>query len=80
MGTATITDAHPHGVLSVNEIIQKSSNVGTVKIAMQLQPHDMWEAFTQMGLGQKPQVPFPGAVAGKVRDALQLVPMVVERR
>jgi cell division protein FtsI (penicillin-binding protein 3) len=27
----------------------------------------MWEAFTQMGLGQKPQVPFPGAVAGKVR-------------
>jgi cell division protein FtsI (penicillin-binding protein 3) len=67
MGTATITDAHPHGVLSVNEIIQKSSNVGTVKIAMQMQPQDMWEVFTQMGLGQKPQVPFPGAVAGKVR-------------
>jgi cell division protein FtsI (penicillin-binding protein 3) len=34
---------------------------------MQMQPHDMWEVFTQMGLGQKPQVPFPGAVAGKVR-------------
>lgn len=67
MGTATITDAHPHGVLSVNEVIQKSSNVGTVKIAMQMQPHDMWEVFTQVGLGQKPQVPFPGAVAGKVR-------------
>jgi cell division protein FtsI (penicillin-binding protein 3) len=67
MGPATITDAHPHGVLSVNEVIQKSSNVGTVKIAMQMQPHDMWEVFTQMGLGQKPQVPFPGAVAGKVR-------------
>jgi len=67
MGSATITDAHPHGVLSVNEIIQKSSNVGTVKIAMQMQPHDMWEVFTQVGLGQKPQVPFPGAVAGKVR-------------
>ena len=54
-------------MLSVNEVIQKSSNVGTVKIAMQMQPHDMWEVFTQMGLGQKPQVPFPGAVAGKVR-------------
>ncbi|BDU57448.1 peptidoglycan synthetase FtsI [Limnohabitans sp. MORI2] len=67
MGTATITDAHPHGVLSVNEVIQKSSNVGTVKIAMQMQPHDIWEMFTQVGLGQKPQVPFPGAVAGKVR-------------
>jgi cell division protein FtsI (penicillin-binding protein 3) len=67
MGTATITDAHPHGVLSVNEVIQKSSNVGTVKIAMQMQPHDMWEIFTQVGLGQKPQVPFPGAVAGRLR-------------
>ena len=67
MGAATITDAHPHGLLSVNEIIQKSSNVGTVKIAMQMQPQDMWEVFTQVGLGQKPQVPFPGAVAGKVR-------------
>ena len=67
MGTATITDSHPHGILSVNEVIQKSSNVGTVKIAMQMQPHDMWEIFTQMGLGQKPQVPFPGAVSGKVR-------------
>jgi cell division protein FtsI (penicillin-binding protein 3) len=51
----------------VNEVIQKSSNVGTVKIAMQMQPHDMWEVFTQVGLGQKPQVPFPGAVSGKVR-------------
>ena len=67
MGTATITDSHPHGMLSVNEVIQKSSNVGTVKIAMQMEPHDMWEVFTQVGLGQKPQVPFPGAVAGKVR-------------
>jgi len=67
MGTATITDSHPHGLLSVNEVIQKSSNVGTVKIAMQMEPHDMWEVFTQVGLGQKPQVPFPGAVAGKVR-------------
>lgn len=67
MGTATISDAHPHGMLSVNEVIQKSSNVGTVKIAMQMQPYDMWEMFTQVGLGQKPKVPFPGAVAGKVR-------------
>jgi cell division protein FtsI (penicillin-binding protein 3) len=67
MGSATITDSHPHGMLSVNEVIQKSSNVGTVKIAMQMQPQDMWEIFTQMGLGQKPQVPFPGAVTGKVR-------------
>ena len=64
---STITDAHPHGVLTVNEVIQKSSNVGTVKMAMQLQPREMWEIFTQVGLGQKPQLPFPGMTAGRVR-------------
>lgn len=67
IGGATISDAHPHGVLSVNEIIQKSSNVGTVKLAMQMQPREMWEMFSQVGLGQKPQLPFPGAVSGRLR-------------
>ena len=67
IGRATITDAHPHGVLSVNEVIQKSSNVGTVKMAMQMQPQEMWELYSQVGFGQKPQVAFPGAVSGKLR-------------
>ena len=67
IGSATITDAHPHGMLTVNEVIQKSSNVGTVKIAMQMPPRDMWTMFSQVGLGQKPQLPFPGAVSGKLR-------------
>ncbi len=67
LGGSTITDAHPHGPLTVNEIIQKSSNVGTVKIAMQTEPHEMWEMFSQVGFGQKPQVPFPGAVSGRLR-------------
>jgi cell division protein FtsI (penicillin-binding protein 3) len=64
---STITDAHPHGVLTVNEVIQKSSNVGTVKLAMQMEPREMWETYAQVGFGQKPQVPFPGAVSGRLR-------------
>jgi cell division protein FtsI (penicillin-binding protein 3) len=64
---ATITDAHPHGVLTVNEIIQKSSNVGTVKMAMRAEPREMWEFYSQAGFGQKPQLPFPGVVSGKLR-------------
>jgi cell division protein FtsI (penicillin-binding protein 3) len=67
VGGSTITDSHPHGLLSVNEVIQKSSNVGTVKMAMQMQPKDMWEMYSQVGLGQRPQVPFPGAVSGRLR-------------
>jgi cell division protein FtsI (penicillin-binding protein 3) len=67
IGGSTISDAHPHGVLTVNQIIQKSSNVGTVKMAMQMQPREMWEMFSQVGFGQKPQIAFPGAVGGKLR-------------
>jgi cell division protein FtsI (penicillin-binding protein 3) len=67
IGGSTISDAHPHGVLTVSEVIQKSSNVGTVKMAMQMQPREMWEMYSQVGFGQKPQLPFPGAVSGRLR-------------
>jgi cell division protein FtsI (penicillin-binding protein 3) len=64
---STISDSHPHGVLTVQEVLQKSSNVGTVKLAMQMQPREMWETFSQAGFGQKPQITFPGVVSGRLR-------------
>jgi cell division protein FtsI (penicillin-binding protein 3) len=42
----TIHDSHPHGALTVEQVIQVSSNVGTTKIAMQMQPQEMWETFS----------------------------------
>lgn len=67
IGSSTISDSHPHGALTVSEVIQKSSNVGTVKIAMQMQPRDMWEIYSEVGFGQKPQLHFPGTVSGRLR-------------
>jgi cell division protein FtsI (penicillin-binding protein 3) len=67
IGTATIGDAHPHGALTVEQVLQKSSNVGTVKIALQLPPQKMWEGLTSVGFGQAPQIGFPGTVSGRVR-------------
>ena len=67
IGGSTISDSHPNNVLTVNEVIQKSSNVGTVKMAMQMSPREMWETYAQAGFGQKPVVPFPGAVSGRLR-------------
>ena len=66
---ATIHDSHPHGALTVEQVIQVSSNVGTAKIAMQMPASDMWETFSQAGFGQKPQIEFPGAVSGRLRPA-----------
>ncbi len=67
IGTATIGDAHPHGILTVAQIIEKSSNVGTAKLALQMPPEEMWGMFTTVGFGQQPRFGFPGAVAGRVR-------------
>ena len=64
---STISDAHPNGALTVQQVLQKSSNVGTVKMAMQMQPREMWETFSQAGFGQKPQITFPGVVSGRLR-------------
>jgi cell division protein FtsI (penicillin-binding protein 3) len=64
---STISDSHAHGDLTVEEVIQKSSNVGTAKLALQMQPREMWDMFTAVGLGQKPQLGFPGVVTGRLR-------------
>lgn len=65
---AVISDAHPHGDLTVNGIVQKSSNVGTVKIAMRMTSKDMWEMYRKVGFGEKPDFAFPGIVAGRLRN------------
>ena len=75
VGKKAITDTHPYGVLTVAEVIQKSSNIGTAKMAMQLQPQDMWEMYQSVGLGQAPNIGFPGAVAGRLRPYKNWVPM-----
>ncbi len=67
IGNATISDAHPHGALSVAEVIQKSSNVGAAKIAAMLPSQKMWQMFDDVGFGQVPRLGFPGEVSGRVR-------------
>jgi cell division protein FtsI (penicillin-binding protein 3) len=68
IGPSTIGDSHPHaGTLSVSQIIQQSSNVGTVRMAQKLEPRQMWDMFSSVGFGQPPRVGFPGAVAGRMK-------------
>ena len=64
---STITDSHPHGNLTVSEVIQKSSNVGATRMALMFSPREMWELYSAVGFGQKPQLGFPGVVTGRLR-------------
>ena len=67
IGGFTIRDTHDYGTLTVEGVIQKSSNVGALKIAQKMSPHEMWNTLTALGYGQKPQLQFPGAVTGRLR-------------
>ena len=75
IGPKPITDTHPYGNLTVSQIIQKSSNIGTAKIAMNnLSAEEMWDFYTAVGFGQTPKIGFPGAVAGTVHPFKKWVP------
>ena len=69
IGTATIHDAHMHGVLSVAQVIQKSSNVGAAKMALSFPPEEMWNMFDALGFGTPLKLGFPGEVGGRLRPA-----------
>jgi cell division protein FtsI (penicillin-binding protein 3) len=63
----TIRDVHPAAAMSVAQILQKSSNVGSAKLALALPREAMWDLYQRVGFGQAPQLGFPGAAAGKLR-------------
>ena len=74
IGPKPITDTHPYGTLTVAQIIQKSSNIGTAKLAMNTTPQEMWDLYTAAGFGQAPKIGFPGAVAGTLHPHKKWVP------
>jgi len=65
----TIRDAHPAGALSVAQVIQKSSNVGTAKLALQMPREEMHALYRRLGFGLQPQLGFPGEATGRLREA-----------
>jgi len=67
IGNRTIHDAHSQGALTVAQVIQKSSNVGTAKMGLALSSEALWSMFTRAGFGTQPRSGFPGEVSGRLR-------------
>ncbi|WP_394680060.1 peptidoglycan D,D-transpeptidase FtsI family protein [uncultured Comamonas sp.] len=67
IGGFTISDTHNYGALTVDGVIQKSSNVGALKVAQKMSAQEMWNVHSALGYGQKPQIAFPGAASGRLR-------------
>ncbi len=63
-----IHDAHPEGMMTVSQIIQKSSNVGAAKVALSMDSKTLWEGLSGSGFGEQTGVNFPGEASGKLRN------------
>jgi cell division protein FtsI (penicillin-binding protein 3) len=75
IGSATIHDAHKHEVLTLAEVVQKSSNVGVAKVALSFPPEEMWQMFNSLGFGAPLKLGFPGEVGGRLRPAKSWKPI-----
>jgi cell division protein FtsI (penicillin-binding protein 3) len=62
--TVSEEDEHDLGVIDLGTILAKSSNVGTAKIALSLEPEQIWKTLTDLGFGQVTGSNFPGESAG----------------
>jgi cell division protein FtsI (penicillin-binding protein 3) len=69
IGPATIHDAHREGALTVEQVVQKSSNVGAAKIALSLPAEKMWAVLSGVGFGAPLKSGFPGEASGRLRPA-----------
>ncbi len=69
IGGHTITDSHPLPQMTVAEVIQKSSNIGTTKMALQLPAELLWNLYSELGFGSSPRTGFPGEASGRLRPA-----------
>ncbi|MDR5817810.1 MULTISPECIES: penicillin-binding protein 2 [unclassified Caballeronia] len=68
IGPNVIHDTSNHGVITVAEAVQMSSNVALTKLALQLPAKTIWDKYREYGIGRAPELTFPGAATGRLRS------------
>jgi cell division protein FtsI (penicillin-binding protein 3) len=64
VGATTFEDEHNLGAIDLATVLAKSSNVGMAKLALQLEPQQIWSTLNHFGFGQVTSSGFPGESAG----------------
>lgn len=62
----TITDTHHNGVMSFEEVLWQSSNVGSAKIGLRLDPAVHYQYLRKFGFGDPSGLNFPGETSGRL--------------
>ena len=68
VGNKVEEDEHNLGTIDLATILAKSSNVGTAKVALSLQPERIWSTLSALGLGQVTGGSYPGESAGMLSN------------
>ncbi|HXR18933.1 MAG TPA: penicillin-binding transpeptidase domain-containing protein [Steroidobacteraceae bacterium] len=68
VGATTFQDEHNLGAVPLATVLAKSSNVGMAKLALQLEPQQIWSTLNHFGFGQTTSSGFPGESAGVFSD------------
>jgi cell division protein FtsI (penicillin-binding protein 3) len=68
IGRRVIRDFHPHGLLSVGDVVRVSSNIGAAKISERLGARRLVDGLRSFGFGDVPGSGFPGEIGGSVRE------------
>ncbi|MEZ5573663.1 MAG: penicillin-binding transpeptidase domain-containing protein [Halioglobus sp.] len=66
VGPKVYPDPRNYGLISLTRVLQKSSQVGVTKIALDLGHEPIWEVFNRFGIGKAPGTGFPGESAGSL--------------
>ena len=67
IGRYTISDSSRRPTMTVSQVVQKSSNIGTLRIAQRFSDRDMWALYDALGFGRKLELGFPGEASGRLQ-------------
>ncbi|HKC17531.1 MAG TPA: penicillin-binding transpeptidase domain-containing protein [Steroidobacteraceae bacterium] len=68
IGTSIIHDEHNLGAIPLSTVLAKSSNVGMARLALALEPRQIWSTLNGLGFGQVTASGFPGESAGQLTN------------
>jgi cell division protein FtsI/penicillin-binding protein 2 len=78
-GGLVLHDHHPYGTLSVSQIIEKSSNIGAAKLALQIGQERFYNWVRNFGFGQQTGIALTGEVCGILRPRSAWQPVSITR-
>lgn len=68
----TVRDVHNYGMLDVEGVLKKSSNIGVAKMALKMPVNYFWRMYSKLGFGESPATGFPGEASGHMPDAKRM--------